>query len=171
MATAVFVVGKDTIDHTFPTHLNTAFLSLVGVGDGLVVRGGGTRERRVGTDADDPGIDGGQTQETKQGCQEDKDGRQALRFDRLLFPVVLITNLLRAGSPPLVTTHQVEDKIIETGTSIPWLDLADMNKNIRAARKRRDESKSSGVIPLCDPALLFHQKSAGLTLKLKRVFR
>jgi hypothetical protein len=44
------------------------------------------------------------------------------------------------------------------------LELADVNEDTRTTRKLRDKSESPGIIPLYEPALLFHGISVRLTI-------
>jgi hypothetical protein len=60
-------------------------------------------------------------------------------------------------------TDHVDEKIIETGTPISFLELAYVNEDTRPSGERRDKPVSLSVIPLCEPALLIHQISVRLT--------
>jgi len=58
-----------------------------------------------------------------------------------------------------ITINGVGERIMETGTTIRLLELADVNEDPLTATERRDEAESPGVIPLREPALLFHAPS------------
>jgi hypothetical protein len=64
----------------------------------------------------------------------------------------------------LVGTDRVGEEIIEAGSPISLLELADVNEDIRTFGKRRDKTESPGVVPLCEPTLLLHQITVRLTL-------
>ncbi len=60
----------------------------------------------------------------------------------------------------------VGEKIIEAGTPISLMELANVNEDTRAYGLRRDEPVSLGIIPLSEPTLLIHQISVRMTLPL-----
>ena len=68
----------------------------------------------------------------------------------------LIPHLLGTSPSLLVAINRVGEQIIETGTPIPLLELADVNEETRTFGKGRDKAESPGIIPLCEPALLLH---------------
>lgn len=65
-----------------------------------------------------------------------------------------------ADSSSLVGTDHVGETIIETGSPISLLELADVNEDIRPFGLWRDKAESPGVVPFCKPSLLLHQITA-----------